>query len=186
MISKDQTVIILIWKLVFDTNKKDERKKWLHELTLNSEFFENIKVTLKETFSLPQILFTFLIDIRFEMNRKCVMSKFRIGIELNSLIKALTLDIVQTRLLHEVLRPELRCNWIISTLLMSFVCNIQLFQHFLPLSYNFVRESLNLKDSPGVEIMLLFVHIYFRSAIFVKKIFPPRFIAWTSITYSTH
>ena len=79
---------------------------------------------LEETFSLPQILFTFLIDIRFEMNRKCVMSKFRIGIELNSLIKALTLDLVQTRLLHEVWRPELRCNWIISTLLMSFVCNI--------------------------------------------------------------
>ena len=40
MILKDQTVIILIWKLVFVTNKKDERKKWLHELTLNSEFFE--------------------------------------------------------------------------------------------------------------------------------------------------
>ena len=134
---------------------------------------------------LPQVLFTSLIDIRLEMNRKCVMSKFRIGIELNSLIKALTLDSVQTRLLHEDLRPELRCNWL-STLL-SHVCMIQLFQHFLhgsgsDASYNFVRESLNLKVSPGVEIMLLFADIYFRSAIFVKKIYPPRFIAWTSIT----
>ena len=53
-------------------------------------------------------------------------------------------------------------------------------------SYNFVRESLNLKVSPGVEIMLLFADIYFRSAIFSKKIYPPRFIAWTSITYSAH
>ena len=136
---------------------------------------------------LPQFLFTSLIDIRLEMNRKCVMSKFRIGIELNSLIKALTLDSVQTRLLHEDLRPELRCNWL-STLL-SHVCITQLFQHFLhgsDASYNFVRESLNLKVSPGVEIMLLFADIYFRSAIFMKKIYPPRFIAWTSITYSAH
>ena len=78
---------------------------------------------------LPQVLFTSLIDIRLEMNRKCVMSKFRIGIELNSLIKALTLDSVQTRLLHEDLRPELSCNGL-STLL-SHVCIIQLYQHCL-------------------------------------------------------
>ena len=79
-------------------------------LTFNLRVLCKISKCIQVTFSLPQSLFTFLIDIRFEMNRKCVMSKFRIGIELNSLIKALTLDSVQTGLLHEVLRPELRCN----------------------------------------------------------------------------
>ena len=57
---------------------------------------------------------------------------------------------------------------------MSFVCNIQLFQHFLPLSYNFVRESLNLKDSPGVEIMLLFAAYLFSFGYFREKDFPTK------------